>query len=401
VAPKLDISPPHGCAPTNNALMSSGLKSRFPLNLADQSNSVQSFEKFRKMKKIFFKTNFSIAIIAVSTALGVLLFSIFVINSRGTIWSARSPSPDISTKKYAEPAMHTPEPIRPLSISPIRHNLSDPSTSLKAQLPVLRAAADRGDQHATCLLASMLDLCGRKIDSSALHNYPDSYLLAMDKTQSENWARATKLYEDVVSSVCAGLDSADFVDADERLLRAALTGNARAMAKFALLPFRMDESHSLSKSELEQAYKENAESMLNKAAEAGDLDAIAAVALSYSSGYIQSAMGNLPVRNDAVKTLAAFRTLIWIRDNSKKGELPPKYTADGGLEVSTDAMTDMARRLSPMELMQAERLASAYYEAYRDERAENAGLHTLLKDMPEYACAKEGKFKLGPTSPRF
>ena len=128
--------------------------------------------------------------------------------------------------------------------------------------------------------------------------------------------------------------------------------------------------------------------MLNLAADAGDLDAIAAIGFAYSIGEIKSAMGALMVEEDRVKSAAAFLALARIRDNVEKVNLPAKYTDDGGLKISTERLKDS---MNHEELSRLDKMESTYIKAYQTRTRDMPTFPEFLAELPEYACADVNK----------
>jgi hypothetical protein len=166
------------------------------------------------------------------------------------------------------------------------------------------------------------------------------------------------------------------------------------MAKFATLP-TLPETHVFySSTDFSSKYKENAEYMMNHAAEAGDLKAIVSISFAYSSGYIASAMGELPVEADQIKAMAAASALSWIRDNVEKEKLPVWYL-DGDDGPMKNWIRARLARANQDELNRFDRLESEYLGAYRGQAMDNQVAHNLLDDLPEQACASLSRAPAG------
>lgn len=264
------------------------------------------------------------------------------------------------------------------------------SLALKPQLPVLRSAADRGDTRAACTLAWALELCGRRSQHDRMLDYPDEYLASLDDSQAEKVSRALEFRERRVSAICAGMTPEDAVDVEERLLQSALTGHPESMARFATLS-KLPEKYSVfSSAEFSAAYRENAESMLNRAAEAGDLHALSSISFAYSSGSISSALGDLPVKIDRIKAIAATSALIRIRGSGEKEKMPPQhvYVGETGNQTMLQSVREVLKRANQGELTRFAQLESAYIDAYNRHLQASRVAHGLIDDLPEQACAR-------------
>lgn len=293
-------------------------------------------------------------------------------------------------REKAANRLYETSPIRPVTRSSAFH----PSLALKSQLPELRAAADRGDAHAACFLAWALDLCERRSNHDRLLDYPDDYLARLDDTQAERVSIALNFRERRVSAMCADMKPGDAADIEERILQSALAGHPRSMSRFATLSSLPERYTVYSSTDFATAYRENAEAMINRAAEAGDLDAIASISFAYSSGYISSALGDLPIKGDRIKAMAAASAMWRIRGVAEKEKLPTAYVGgdDGRDQAARQLVRNRLVSASQDELIRFTRLESAYVDAYRQQAMGNSAAHGLLDDLPEQACPSVSSF---------
>jgi hypothetical protein len=258
------------------------------------------------------------------------------------------------------------------------------SVALKSQIAGLRSAADSGNAYAACVLASALDLCGRRRNDLVMFDYPDGYLTSLSDTQADRFSMAISRREQAMSIMCLGIEPEDLRDVDERLLQSALAGHPASMARLASLPEKSNRGLNITKKQFAIAYREHAEVMLNRAAESGELSAIEQISSAYAMGAITSAMGNLPIKADELKFLAASHALTLIRDDLKKRRLPVDYFDDQELRVTIRSrMAGMRKE----ELSRFSRLTSTYYRAYRARYAESDDNFAPLDELPERACA--------------
>jgi hypothetical protein len=261
--------------------------------------------------------------------------------------------------------------------------LYDPRVAVRLQLSTLMTDASRGNSYAACVLARSLDLCGRYKQDLPIHEYSDEYLLSLDREELDAFSKALELREDRLSVTCIDISADDVRDSSQVLFRSALMGNHRSMEMFALLPQLPQDYESLAIKELQVPHRLYAEKMLNRAAEAGSLNAISSVADAYGSGYIISAFDNIPVKQDDAKTIAAMRALIAIGGHALRKKMTPDDIA------STQEWIQFAMSgMSQAELRRTADLESAYVRAYHASGAENSLTHDLLDDFPEESCAE-------------
>ena len=172
---------------------------------------------------------------------------------------------------------------------------------------------------------------------------------------------------------CAGLDGASFRDLDQRLLQAAQTGHVRSMTRFALLPFRLGSGENVSDPTFVLAHRKHAESMLNRAAEAGDMEAVRGVYQAYGLGYITSAMGAVVVEKDLVKSTAALRAMSRHAGPEDRSALEQSIAS---------AMQGMSRA----DIARMERLESSYFHAGRGGSSIWEDDRDVVEDLPEKVC---------------
>lgn len=280
---------------------------------------------------------------------------------------------DFSVTKVRAPVVQRkaePAPIRRKTALPY-----DPDSPLASQLQALRNLSDQGDPYSTCVLAWALDFCARGPDRISVAEYVNVDPDSLDDRSVDRIAKSFEFREQYATT-CIGLDSGSFADIDERLLQSAKMGHARSMTKLALLPFRLGNGEETSNPEFVLAYRKNAELMLNRAAEAGDLEAIRGVYQAYGLGYITSAMGTLAVEKDLVKSTAALRAMSLYAGPEEKE----------GLEQN---IASAMRGMSRADISRMQRLEFSYFHPGRSNSAVWADDKEVIEDFPEKACASD------------
>jgi hypothetical protein len=247
-----------------------------------------------------------------------------------------------------------------------------PEAPLEPQLGALRKLSDGGNRYATCILAFALDFCARGPDRMIVSDSLSKDPSAMNEEDIERIAENLEFQKRYVTT-CAELDTNSFVDMDQRLFMSAAMGSPRSMARFALLPERPDSNGTDPNSQFALNHRNNAESMLNKAAEAGDPDAIRGIQDAYSLGYITSAMEPLEVTKDPAKSLAALSVLS------------QQYSQEDQQSVRAAIRNELAQ----MDAGQKSRFLD-FSERYKTSATKHAtrlqyGDH-VVDDFPEYAC---------------
>jgi hypothetical protein len=227
----------------------------------------------------------------------------------------------------------------------------DPSVPLVRQLRRLRDLADLGDAHAACIVASALDLCARGADRIPIAGYEQLDPTSLGDTDIDRIAESIE-FADRYAATCDGLTRDNFIDMEASLLQAAKSGHPRSMTRFALLPFVRNDLDGQAAANFTHAHRTSAEAMLNRAAEAGDREAIRGVRDAYSLGYITTAMGAVPVRKDLAKSTAASSAIaIQMSETDHR---------------SIEEMVAVAiHRMSDQERARFARLQAVYIRAYR------------------------------------
>lgn len=253
-------------------------------------------------------------------------------------------------------------------------SIYNPNTPLVSQLRKLRSLSDSSNPYATCVLAWALDLCSRGPELIPIGEYSDADLRTLDE---ENVTRIAKSLEsqDRYEMICSGLVTDDLKDMDDRLLQAARMGHVRSMTKLAQLPPRSGSGLESSTQSFSLAHQKNAEVLLNRAAEAGDPDAIRGIYNAYSGGYISSEMGDVKVAIDMPKSLAALRIISLNTDPQQKDEI------EQGIAEALNGM-DKAQH------SRFDRYESVYRRAYAKIQTATTELHSSLSDSPEQVCAQ-------------
>lgn len=262
----------------------------------------------------------------------------------------------------------------------------DPELTLGVQIGRLEDLADRGDPYATCVLAWALDMCM----SNRSPVDPEDFLGSRDEDLDENEIAAAERkieYRRKVERACADVNAGSFPQFSTRLLESAKRGSVRSMTRFAYAQGEFGQSDDKIDASLSNEYRENAESMLNRAADAGDPEAILGVYHAYSSGYLESRFGKLLVDMDMVKAAAAARVLSF-------------YGTDEVKEDLRDFIGGAESRMSGPELSRLRTQESRFRQAYW-HRASAGPIHaTDLDTLPETACARMSAARGGAMAER-
>jgi len=308
---------------------------------------------------------------------GMVIFFLFMKNDRSDHGASGD---EISEPQQAAhrqpPELHTPTD-RPHGARTAGDAASiyAPDEPLSIQLNTLRRLADTKDPYATCILAFALDFCVRGPDRMIVADYAFKDPDDLDDKAISRLA-VNDEFRKRYALTCANLSKDDFSDMDQRLLQSARMGNAASMARFALLPFRPGHANQDPNSEFSIAYRQNAESMLNRAAEAGIPEAVKGVYYAYAQGEIISAMGNLKIREDRVKSLAAFRALQLNAEEADK-------------RIAEESLNRDLALLSAPELSRFWQLTTLYSASSKETAKELQFVENVLDDFPEKACAKK------------
>ncbi len=157
----------------------------------------------------------------------------------------------------------------------------DPTLTLGVQIGRLEGLADRGDPYATCVLAWALDMCMSNRSSVD----PEDFIRGSDEDLDENEIEAVERkieYRRAVDHACADVNAENFPRFGRRLFESAKTGSIRSMTRFAYAQGDFGQGDPEADASLSNEYRENAEDMLNRAADAGDPEAILGVYHAFS-----------------------------------------------------------------------------------------------------------------------
>lgn len=253
-------------------------------------------------------------------------------------------------------------------------SIYSPNTPLVSQLGKLRSLSDSSNPYATCVLAWALDLCSRGPELIPIGEYSNADLRTLDEES------VTRIAESLESSdryelTCSGLVKDDLKDMDDRLLQAARMGHVRSMTKLAQFPARSGSGLENSTQSFLVAHRKNAELFLNKAAEAGDPDAIRGIYNAYSGGYISSDMGDVEVVIDTAKSFAALRVASINTSPQEKSDL------DQGI-------ADALMQMDHVQRSRFDHYESVYRQAYAKASKDGAEFQSALDDLPEKACSE-------------
>lgn len=260
------------------------------------------------------------------------------------------------------------------------------SIPIKSQLSFLRREAEMGDMRAACLIAAAFDLCSRHEHGAFVDEYPSSYLSSMSSARAEEFSDNLAYVEARAEEICAGMTVDDMHDRQKMLLSSAVAGYSSSINGFLLSRARGQFTiPSVGFSAQSRAYRENAEKILNDAAEAGEFRAIEAISIAYAMGELETSAGNIEIEMDDTKASAALNVLFMIRENRKARGLPHDLHLDAEIKSGLDG------RIASMDQYEMKRfaeLSAKYYSAYENlAGAEKAG-GDLLRELPEYACEK-------------
>lgn len=279
-----------------------------------------------------------------------------------------------------------PAPRMALGLQPAKAFSHYAPVSVKPQLPSLRAAADVGDAQAACMLASVFELCAKANYRPTFDDYSTAYLAGMDKVQAERFAMRTAYFDDRVSTMCDGIVADDMRDVSERWLHAVNAGFSLPLPRRLLLESVVGSNDAVAPEAapvLVGADRDSIERMLNRAAESGDMSAIEAVSLAYSTGRILTPAGAVEFPPDELKALAASYALLMIRDDMRNRKLPVE---DYGHD---ETMRGIRGRMAVMDARALEaftRISAGYYQAYRARSTRNSPEDELLAELPEGIC---------------
>jgi hypothetical protein len=254
-------------------------------------------------------------------------------------------------------------------------SIYNPNVPLVSQIEKLRSLSNRSNPYATCVLAWALDLCSRGPVLIPVGRYSNADLTTLDEESVTKIAESIESHERY-EFICSGLVKEDLEDMDARLLQAARMGHVRSMAKLAQFPARPGSGIENSTQSFLAAHRKNAELFLNRAAEAGDPDAIRGIYNAYSAGYISSDMGDIEVVIDTAKSLAALRVI--------SSDASPQEKIDVDLGIA-DALMQMDRA----QRSRFDQYESIYRKAYAKDPKSGEELQSAIDNLPELAC-KDG-----------
>ncbi len=253
----------------------------------------------------------------------------------------------------------------------------NPTATLESQIDKLRTLANRHEPYATCVLAWALDFCSRGSHINPVEEYGNMDLSDQGEKKLSRIA-ADLAFRDRYEVICPGVNPGEFKDIDERMLQSALMGHTKSMARLALLPNRFGGGLDISRINFAVAYQKSAENMLNRAAEAGDRDALLGIYQAYKRGYIESTMGELKVNEDLVKSTAAARTLS-------------RYAEPDDRKGFEEIIAESLARMSPAQQSRLASLESKYQRAQEKNTTGADALPDGIDDSPEKACAKQAR----------
>lgn len=256
----------------------------------------------------------------------------------------------------------------------------NPRVPLGEQLAKLREEASGGNAYAICVLATALDLCVEQMMES--DRSPWKELSSGDTIEKADDGQVEKLSVELETQknrdlMCANVHQGDMSERDAWMLRSAMSGNPRSMTRFAMNP-KFSGNIRLDDIDLMIEYRKSAESMLNRAAAAGNSEAILGLYRAYSTGAIGTDIGELKVGQDPAKAVGAARAILPYLSDAYRKEI----------ESEIDPL------IAKMDKAQQERMVSserAYKKAYLSQAGtEKAGRHRN-SDSPEAVCSSYAK----------
>jgi hypothetical protein len=260
---------------------------------------------------------------------------------------------------------------------------------LKAQMTFLRKSAQEGDATSACILARAISVCREMkedldyYEDDISDNYSTQYLISMSDEEIKSIADNKSLREDISFPMCKEMTEFDLSDYDQIIFNAASHGDPVSMRTFALQSdkqTKFGDPVPVSK-QLVHKHRQHAESMLNRAAEAGDSVAIQSVYASYATGGISTPFGEIEVRRDKVKAIAAYLALVAVDDFRLKSTTTSQDSAE-----TEDWIRSNVAGLNQADQSRLSRLRDQYIRAYNSkQRPKNIG-DTLLDDLPEHVC---------------
>lgn len=256
-----------------------------------------------------------------------------------------------------------------------------PLEPLGEQLPQLRAEAIRGNTYAACILATALDACVEQMMGSVESPWKDlssgDAIEKGDDRQVEQFSAELERHK-AQSFMCANVTQGDMLERDAWMFQAAMSGNPRSMARFALNPdfagvMRLDDMDRMIE------YRKHAEAMLNRAADAGVQEAILGVYRAYAEGAIGTSVGTLKVHADPAKAVGAARAILPYLDEAERKEVEGR----------------IGTMIAGMDKTQQQRMQSSEraYKKAREFRAsaEISGQDRVKAEAPETVCAAYAK----------
>lgn len=317
-------------------------------------------------------------------AIAFVMFAFFITQDHG-----------MDEKSVSDFAMNNPDdsspmPLHSFGVTKTMTRVGAPQTSayhpsmpLKNQVATLVRAADVGEANAACVLSAALDLCARYHAGHFMDRYPDAYLASMSEEQAEQFVMATSYREERVEAMCAGIDENQIAESKAWIVQSALAGYQSSMSRFVEPARGQDLGKSRDDQRVAIAYRVNAERMLNRAADAGSIEAIRAISIAYATGEIASPLGVVSIRSDELKALAASNALMMIRERAKMDKMP--FDASDYSELESSIRSQMAA-MDRHDLSRFSKLSSIYFNAYEARLEKDPDKFGVLADLPENAC---------------
>jgi hypothetical protein len=278
-----------------------------------------------------------------------------------------------------------------------------PTIPLKSQLSELARDAEKGGAYSACILASAFDVCHRELESPVVFDYPPSYFSRMSEEQAESFSLSAANFEYRVSRMCQGIEAADARERAQWLLKAAIAGHSGSMSRLLSLRDFSADGREPPGERIAAAFRGNAERMLNRAAEAGEIRAIEQVSFAYLTGNISNPLGSVSIRADELKALAASQALALIRDESKKRKIPFYDFDDREIRANIESRIAQMRR---EDLARFSGFVSLYYDAYWNNYDRKQDKIGPMSELPEESCetmmkdgARDGARKDGARTP--
>ena len=179
-------------------------------------------------------------------------------------------------------------------------------TPIKSYIEHQQKKMNGGDSRSVCAIAWALDYCmNGNYEKSSKYEF-----LFRDDLEGKSEDALLEIEQalsltDAAERSCRGINDFEHNNYYRLMLRSAANGDKKSMSRISLMPQRLGFDASNVDSDLVKVINGSAEAFLNKAALAGDKDALVGVYRSYATGRIDNAFGIIKIQKDKVKAAAA------------------------------------------------------------------------------------------------